>query len=327
MPAALLTTLYEYSPPFYIAVVFVCFVVTCGLLLGWFGVDVPILLQNSEEPPSKTFAVRKQMVQITNPFAVEIANSDAATLRTGVTLRLHCLEESTLTCYWGCSVQRILEALHKHVFCFPIVTPGAMEETLYSEYLYKEQYDVQKEIKAEILAELPEDNEVEDFGAIPRTRYPLLALLTLSHAEDRERYPIVSMLSVIHVPDKSYRLPCRIIYQYLLTPHGQYYDLKQLYMSTNEQGAESAEAAGGSQDSSTADQELLQKLGLSEEEEEPQGGRDCVVCLNDTVNWVLLPCRHVCLCDGCVTRVQHCPICRRFVEETFPLRSRTPPTR
>ncbi|XP_018414909.1 PREDICTED: cell growth regulator with RING finger domain protein 1 [Nanorana parkeri] len=331
MPAIFLTTLYEYSPPFYIAVVFVCFVVTCGLVLGWFGVDVPVILRNSDDSASNTFLSRRQMVQVKNPFGLEIANPDGATIATGVTLRPHCLEESTLTCYWGCNVQKVQEALQKHVYCFRITTPGALEEALYSEYLYREQHVVRKESKEDILLRLPEDNEMEDFGPVPRTRYPLIALLTLSHADDRELYPIVSMLSVIHIPDRSYRLPCRIIYQYLLTAQGQFHDLKQLYMSTSEHRSESTEAEDN-QDCSR-DKELLQKFGLSEEEEEEEEeetqegrGKDCVVCQNDTVNWVLLPCRHVCLCDGCLTRFQHCPICRHFVQESFPLRSGTPPT-
>lgn len=326
MPAIFLSTLYEYSQPVYIAVVFVCFLVTCALVLGWFGVDVPVILRNSDDSASNTFLSRRQMVQVKNPFGLEIANPDGATIATGATLRAHCLEESTLTCYWGCSVQKVQEALQKHVYCFRIMTPGALEEALYGEYLYREQHVMQKESKEEILLRLSEDNKMEDFGPVPRTRYPLIALLTLSHADDRELYPIVSMLSVIHIPDRSYRLPCRIIYQYLLTAQGQFYDLKQLYMSTSEQTSESTESEDG-QDS--CDKELLQKLGLSEEEEEETQdgrGKDCVVCQNDTVNWVLLPCRHVCLCDGCLTRFQHCPICRQFVEETFPLRSGTPPT-
>lgn len=35
MPAAFLVALYEYSPLFYISVVFVCFLITSGLVMGW----------------------------------------------------------------------------------------------------------------------------------------------------------------------------------------------------------------------------------------------------------------------------------------------------
>ncbi|XP_075049749.1 cell growth regulator with RING finger domain protein 1 [Mixophyes fleayi] len=323
MPAIFLATLYEYSPLFYIAVVFVCFIVTCGLVLGWFGLEVPVILRNSDETNSNNFISKKQMKQVKNPFGLEIVNPDLATIETGVTLRPHCLEECILSCYWGCRVQDVQGALQKHAYCYLIKTPGGLEDALYSEYLYKDQHVIQKQSKEEILIQLPEGNKIEDFGPVPRTCYPLIALLTLSDVDDREMYPIVSMLSVIHIPDRSYRLPCRIIYQYLLTAQGQFYDLKQLYMSASDDPAESPEVTRQDGD---RDKELLEKLGLSEEDLQEDSGKDCVVCQNDTVNWVLLPCRHVCLCDGCLTRFQHCPICRQFVQESFPLRSRTPPT-
>jgi hypothetical protein len=34
------------------------------------------------------------------------------------------------------------------------------------------------------------------------------------------------MVSVIHIPDKTYKVPCRILYQYLLLAQGQFHDLK-----------------------------------------------------------------------------------------------------
>lgn len=58
----------------------------------------------------------------------------------GITLTTDCLEDSLLTCYWGCSVQKLYEALQKHIYCFQISTPQALEDALYSEYLYQEQY-------------------------------------------------------------------------------------------------------------------------------------------------------------------------------------------
>ncbi|XP_056401246.1 cell growth regulator with RING finger domain protein 1 [Hyla sarda] len=321
MPAIFLATLYEYSPLFYITVVSICFLVTCGIVLGWRGLDVPVILRNSEETTSSTFIYRKQMKEVKNPFGLEVVNPDSATIEKGVILRPHCLEDCILSCYWGCSVQRVQEALQNHVYCFQIQTPGLLEDALYSEYLHKEQRLVQKQSKEGIFIHLPEDNKIEDFGPVPRTCYPLVALLTLSDVDDRELYPIVSMLTIIHIPDRSFRMPCRIMYQYLLTAQGQFYDLKQLYMSVSNNVAESAEDV--TEDS--RDKELLERLGISEEEMQENSSKDCVVCQNDSVNWVLLPCRHVCLCDGCLMRFQHCPMCRQFVQETFPLRNRTPP--
>ncbi|KAM4664555.1 cell growth regulator with RING finger domain protein 1 [Discoglossus pictus] len=319
MERLFLATFYEYSALFHITVVFVCFVVTTGLLLGWFGIEVPAILRNSEETDSINIISKKQMRQVKNPFGLEIINPDAASLSAGVTLMPNCLEKCTLSCYWGCNVQKLQEAFQKHMYCFQIKTPSLFEDALYSDYLHKEQCTIQKQNKDEIYIQLPEDQKIEDFGPVPRIRYPLIALLTLSDEEDRELYDIVSMVTVIHVPDRSYRLSSRILYQYLLTTQGQFYDLKQLFMSANEnqQGTtnESFSADGA------VDGELLEKLGLSEDELQDDRGKDCVVCQNGTVNWVLLPCRHACLCDTCLMYFQHCPICRQFVQESFQLHS------
>lgn len=58
----------------------------------------------------------------------------------GVTLTPDCLEDCVLTCYWGCNVQKLHEALQKHVYCFRIKTPQTLEDALYNEYLYKQQH-------------------------------------------------------------------------------------------------------------------------------------------------------------------------------------------
>ncbi|XP_059551538.1 cell growth regulator with RING finger domain protein 1 isoform X2 [Myotis daubentonii] len=284
MAAVFLVTLYEYSPLFYIAVVFTCFIVTTGLVLGWFGWDVPVILRNSEETQFKTRVFKKQMRQVKNPFGLEIANPSSASISTGITLTTDCLEDSLLTCYWGCSVQKLYEALQKHVYCFRISTPQALEDALYSEYLHREQYFIKKDSKEEIYCQLPKDTNIEDFGTVPRSRYPLVALLTLADEDDREIYDI------------------------------------QLFMSANNNATP---PSNSSPDGESTDRSLLEKAGLSESDVEPpeESSKDCVVCQNGTVNWVLLPCRHTCLCDGCVRYFQRCPMCRQFVQESFALRS------
>uniref|UniRef100_A0A0G4G0K6 RING-type E3 ubiquitin transferase n=1 Tax=Chromera velia CCMP2878 TaxID=1169474 RepID=A0A0G4G0K6_9ALVE len=46
-------------------------------------------------------------------------------------------------------------------------------------------------------------------------------------------------------------------------------------------------------------------------------GRECVICLSEDKNTMVLPCRHMCLCSGCanIMRMQSnkCPICRQSV--------------
>lgn len=54
------------------------------------------------------------------------------------------------------------------------------------------------------------------------------------------------------------------------------------------------------------------------------GGRgDCVVCMSSSSDTVVLPCRHLCLCQGCagLLRVQsnRCPICRSHISRMLKL--------
>lgn len=83
----------------------------------------------------------------------------------------------------------------------------------------------------------------------------------------------------------------------------------------------STPSSSSSPEEKSTDRSLLEKAGLSDSEVDPpeENSKDCVVCQNGTVNWVLLPCRHTCLCDGCVKYFQQCPMCRQFVQESFAL--------
>ncbi|XP_020668687.3 cell growth regulator with RING finger domain protein 1 [Pogona vitticeps] len=323
MAAAFLVALYEYSPLFYISVVFVCFLVTSGLVMGWFGWDVPVILRNSEETESNVKVSQKQMRQVKNPFSLEIKNLTTASATSGITLGLDCLEDCHLTCYWDCSVQRLHEALQMHARSLRLKTPQAFEDALCNEYLYRQQYHIKKTEKEEKHCQLPEEAQITDFGPVPRSRYPLVALLTLADEDNREIYDIIAMVSIIHVPDNSYRLSCRMLYQYLLLAQGQFHDLKQLFMSANSNT--SSLNSPPSVRTIEDDRVLLEDVRLAGDELETpeESSKDCVVCQNRPVNWVLLPCRHTCLCDECVKYFQQCPMCRQFVGESFPLSSQT----
>ncbi|CAN0478392.1 unnamed protein product, partial [Discosporangium mesarthrocarpum] len=41
-----------------------------------------------------------------------------------------------------------------------------------------------------------------------------------------------------------------------------------------------------------------------------EGSTECVICLTDPKDTLLLPCRHLCVCRECFKHVDKCPVCR-----------------
>ena len=55
-------------------------------------------------------------------------------------------------------------------------------------------------------------------------------------------------------------------------------------------------------------------LGQVAEDEVSDNSAECVVCLSDVRDTLILPCRHLCLCNTCADTLRYqannCPICR-----------------
>ncbi|XP_062858625.1 cell growth regulator with RING finger domain protein 1 [Trichomycterus rosablanca] len=317
MAAEFIVKLYEYSPLFYISLISVCFILTVTLLLSWFGFDVPVMVRSSDEGDSLPPAPEKKMVQVPNPFALELGTTPPGTVKDGVCLRTCCLEECVLTCFWGCSVQALQAALHTHRSGDALNSAASFQRALHGHYRHAQTFTVGREERGECVTHIPPQLGVTDFGFLPRSCYPLVAVLTLAKSDDRDAYNIVASVTVLHVPDDRYTLSGRVLFHYLLTAAGNLYDLKPLFMSTD--GTSPAPTAESEEELHTEAPET----GEAEPEEEGawQGAaeRDCVVCQNAAVNRVLLPCRHACVCDECVVHFQHCPMCRTFICESFTL--------
>ncbi|XP_041950272.1 cell growth regulator with RING finger domain protein 1 [Alosa sapidissima] len=329
MAAVFLVMLYEYSPLFYISVITLCFIITAAMVLGWFGFDVPVILRSSDEAESLSTAPEKTMVQVTNPFALELGTKTAS-ITEGITLRPGCLEECVLTCYWGCSIQALQLAMQSHQRGPRLSTPQLFQEALHFQYHHCQSFILDKESKEEQFSQIPADLGITDLGPMPRERYPLVAVLTLAEPDARETYNIVANVAVIHVPDDKYRLSARVLFQHLLTAQGNMYELKPLFMSSDNEGSTRAADPPASGDASEEPQGPGEEAVEEEDDQASEGewseaqGKDCVVCQNAPLNRVLLPCRHACVCDGCVSRLQHCPMCRAFVMESFALCQRPP---
>lgn len=311
MATLFLITLYEYSPPFYIAVVSLCFFVTAAIVLGWFGFDVPVILLSHDETELVS-TPEKLMVQETNPFSLALGSGPAC-VSDGVSLRPCCLEPCELSCFWGCEVSALQEALQIHQHSQRLSSPQHFLEALHLRFHYHETFSSDDEKECHTC--IPAGQRITDFGALPRKYYPLVAVLTLAETRARNQCNIVANVIVIHVPDVKYNLSARILFQYLLTSKGTMHELKPLFMSADISGPLNSEKSSQSAEAQMEGNRMREQSDWSEEM-----GRNCVICQNAAVNRVLLPCRHACVCDNCMLHFQHCPICRAFVLESFVLR-------
>lgn len=51
-------------------------------------------------------------------------------------------------------------------------------------------------------------------------------------------------------------------------------------------------------------------IGIEEPGREESLPDECVICLTEPKSTVLLPCRHLCVCNECFRHVDKCPVCR-----------------
>ncbi|KAK6054128.1 zinc finger, C3HC4 type [Cooperia oncophora] len=77
---------------------------------------------------------------------------------------------------------------------------------------------------------------------------------------------------------------------------------------------------------------LLQEMfGIENKELAPDGnadecGLECIICMSDIRDTVILPCRHLCICNNCADtlryKLNNCPICRSPFRALIQLRAR-----
>jgi len=66
-----------------------------------------------------------------------------------------------------------------------------------------------------------------------------------------------------------------------------------------------------------------ENIGAAEAEisnQQPFSDVSCSVCQVLPVSRAIIPCRHLCLCARCFTKVDTCPICRGFISCYFKTR-------
>lgn len=145
-----------------------------------------------------------------------------------------------------------------------------------------------------------------NLGPAPRDEFPLVVVLMGAEGE--------SLITAVHIRDTACPVPSQILAQYYR--YGDVVSLLQpLYLATLDLG----------ESSDTESQE-------DSETEELQGARPkkaaarCIICQQERISRVILPCRHAVTCGACFTRLEsRCPMCRGFVQSYFLMRAEPSP--
>ncbi|XP_077990722.1 cell growth regulator with RING finger domain protein 1-like [Glandiceps talaboti] len=279
------------------------------------------------------------MVGMRNPFSLEIFNTDSAALNSGVKLKVSSEVPCTLDVYWGLNISSLYNVFtHRQQsseaqsqdcsapvsLCQndPVEYPfdciwsvSRLEVHLFDTKVTKIPIKEDKSISLDVcqgeVIELKPVNQQLNLGGLPRTKYPLVVVMSVDATQDsdiqeEEQSNIVSMVSAIHLPDSGYSVKSHIILQMVFTNTGSCCNLEKFFVST-EQSEDSTSAE-------TLDPNIFAEL---ETEDLPAGARDCTVCQNASISRVLLPCRHACVCDHCFPLLDKCPMCRGPIQSFF----------
>ncbi|CAK1547460.1 unnamed protein product [Leptosia nina] len=202
---------------------------------------------------------------------------------------VNCCISSTVrywhACWWGAPVRDLHQTLW-----------GTLPEILASNRLNFTRSNPHDERFLKLSSD-----EALQLGPPPRSCYPLVVILARDQRDTTELRPddTVALVSIVHIKDDQCPLPSGVIAQYLKQANGHLSCLKQLYVSGEMADVDEGYRSNG---------EAL-----------------CCVCAAAPLSRALLPCRHACLCAGCLPKLDKCPICRSMITSYFCIRNEEEP--
>ncbi|KAG0721477.1 Cell growth regulator with RING finger domain protein 1 [Chionoecetes opilio] len=278
-----------------VVICFVCMVVFIMRVQGdVFGTSVVHVAQ----PPVARMTYQKVDV----PFSVRLHKAQEASF-TDVQIKVCSQVNYALRSFWGVPSEQLHMLLTApwtgfflHLMEEPAVGAQVVDEIL--------REDVTESAESVQHISLAPDAPRLSLGPSPRRNYPLVVCLTrCDTSQETNDSRVGALITIIHIKDAECRVPTCILHQYLKQYSGQLTKLEALYTQNSTSDAQE----------STRSEE---NTGEDEEEDIPIE-EACVVCQSKRTTRALLPCRHVCVCDACCSRLDNCPMCRTRILAYF----------
>jgi len=238
-------------------------------------------------PPRVDFAkillpFRIQLIGIKEPYRIE--------------LELSCVGSSNMRVFWGVHINTFHQVVHAPEDWF---TQAFFHGNLFGQGKCFEMGEIEgvNQIRKGLISVQKPSNRPMHLGNAPRDIYPCVVVLVNGNS---------ALLSAIHIKDDKCMVPSQILAEYYKSGRTATL-LHQIFISNSDIG----------ENSDTESQEDSETEEYSVYGGEGRRVCRCVVCQEEKISRVILPCRHAASCHNCFNRLEHCPLCRGFIQSYF----------
>jgi len=240
------------------------------------------MVEKPVEPPRLSNAPVTRLVERSNPFIISLRNPQEADLSCGFEFEIRTKQDCEVYMLWGVHTNLLARITMGEGFFTS--SYSTLEDMFIEQSMYHEG-PIRLEKGTEGHRLFAQARGGFTLGPPPRHRVPLVFLTKLPDRDyselELDEKDIVSLVTVVHIKDDHCVEMTSKLNEVLRLRNGNWIPLHKFYSTSTD-----------------TDQGL------------------CAVCQSESVTRILLPCRHACLCDVCLTQLSSCPVCRSGVSSS-----------
>uniref|UniRef100_A0A8W8HWN8 RING-type domain-containing protein n=1 Tax=Magallana gigas TaxID=29159 RepID=A0A8W8HWN8_MAGGI len=273
--------------------IFACLVLvfTFVIILKRFNLE-EIFLQNFDAVHHVNSTSEVYVQEVCNPFHVTLSKQHRTSTEEGLNLELSLLKPGFVKLFWGANIEEFYKEL-KHPW--EVLNSRIQNEFFLEDNKLKvSNYSERSQVCEKSLWHTTVPDKINQYsGAVPRTVYPVVVACT------REEHVLDDVQIPFYVSTET---------------SSRNNERRQYYSDSPFQQLNSGILS--SDIINTTDNHGNTQETLNDHEDVDS----CCVCQDAEMTIVLLPCRHGCVCSGCVAKLDKCPVCRDVFTSYFRLK-------